>query len=61
MWELAVPVLIAVIAILVIGLLFARLYKRSTRDEAYVRTVIPQLKAAGACGIVEYPISKIID
>lgn len=30
-------------------------------DEAYVRTVIPQLKAAGACGIVEYPINKIID
>jgi len=30
-------------------------------DEQYVRTVIPQLKAAGACGIVEYPINKIID
>lgn len=30
-------------------------------DEAYVRTIIPQLKAAGARGIVEYPISKIID
>lgn len=30
-------------------------------DEAYVRTVIPQLKSAGACGIVEYPINKIID
>ncbi len=30
-------------------------------DESYVRTVIPQLKTAGACGIVEYPINKIID
>lgn len=30
-------------------------------DEAYVRHIIPQLKAAGARGIVEYPISKIID
>src|SRR5262245_24715247 len=30
-------------------------------DEAYVRNIIPQLKAAGACGIVEYPINKIID
>ena len=30
-------------------------------DEAYVRTIVPQLKAAGACGIVEYPINKIID
>jgi ATP phosphoribosyltransferase len=30
-------------------------------DEAYVRQIIPQLKGAGARGIVEYPISKIID
>src|SRR5229473_1011198 len=38
MWDLAVPASIGVIAILVIGLMFARLYRRSTRDEAYVRT-----------------------
>lgn len=30
-------------------------------DESYVRTTVPQLKAAGARGIVEYQISKIID
>ncbi len=30
-------------------------------DENVVRTIIPQLKQAGARGIVEYPISKIID
>lgn len=30
-------------------------------DESYVRNIIPQLKAAGARGIVEFPISKIID
>jgi ATP phosphoribosyltransferase len=30
-------------------------------NESYVRTIIPQLKAAGARGIVEFPISKIID
>lgn len=30
-------------------------------DEAVVRTIIPELKAAGARGIVEYPINKIID
>ncbi len=30
-------------------------------DENVVRTTIPQLKQAGARGIVEYPISKIID
>ena len=30
-------------------------------DEQVVRTTVPQLKASGAKGIVEYPISKIID
>jgi ATP phosphoribosyltransferase len=29
-------------------------------DETMVRKLIPQLKSSGACGIVEYPISKII-
>ena len=38
MWELAVPVSIGVAVILVIGLMLAKLYRRSTRDEAYVRT-----------------------
>lgn len=30
-------------------------------DESYVRSTVPGLKAAGARGIVEYQISKIID
>ncbi len=30
-------------------------------DESIVRTIVPKLKAAGANGIVEYPISKIIE
>lgn len=30
-------------------------------DESVVRSIVPQLKAAGAKGIVEYPINKIID
>ena len=30
-------------------------------DESVVRTIVPQLKAAGARGIVEYPINKIIE
>ena len=30
-------------------------------EERFVRTVVPQLKAAGAKGIVEYPINKIIE
>ncbi len=29
-------------------------------DESVVRKIIPRLKAAGACGIVEYPLNKII-
>jgi ATP phosphoribosyltransferase len=30
-------------------------------DETLVRSIVPQLRAAGAKGIVEYPINKIID
>jgi ATP phosphoribosyltransferase len=30
-------------------------------DENTVRHIVPQLKQAGARGIVEYPLSKIID
>src|SRR3984893_4632118 len=30
-------------------------------DECVVRHIVPQLKAAGACGIVEYPLNKVID
>ena len=30
-------------------------------EEAVVRNIVPQLKEAGARGIVEYAISKIID
>ncbi|MEO5721487.1 MAG: ATP phosphoribosyltransferase [Chthoniobacterales bacterium] len=29
-------------------------------DESTVRTIIPRLKAAGATGIVEYPLNKIV-
>ncbi|MBI3461784.1 MAG: ATP phosphoribosyltransferase [Planctomycetes bacterium] len=30
-------------------------------DENIVRDIVPKLKEAGACGIVEYPLNKIID
>jgi ATP phosphoribosyltransferase len=30
-------------------------------DESVVRKIVPQLKQAGACDIVEYPLNKIID
>ena len=36
MWELAVPVSIGVVLFIIIGFMFATLYRRSTRDETYV-------------------------
>ncbi len=30
-------------------------------DESVVRTIVPRLKAAGATGIVEFPLNKVID
>ncbi|MEZ6114543.1 MAG: hypothetical protein R3C99_26555 [Pirellulaceae bacterium] len=30
-------------------------------EERFVRSIVPRLKEAGARGIVEYPINKIID
>ncbi|MFP6611032.1 MAG: ATP phosphoribosyltransferase [Pirellulales bacterium] len=33
----------------------------SVMDESVVRTIIPRLKAAGARGIVEYPLTKVIE
>jgi ATP phosphoribosyltransferase len=30
-------------------------------EENVVRKMVPQLKQAGACGIVEYPLNKVID
>src|ERR1700748_1969000 len=56
MWDLAVPVALAVIAILVIGLMIAKLYKRSTRDEAYVRTGLGGQKVVLDGGSVVLPV-----
>jgi ATP phosphoribosyltransferase len=30
-------------------------------DESVVRKLVPRLKQAGACGIVEFPVNKLID
>jgi flotillin len=56
MWELAVPVAIGVIVVLFIGLLFAKLYRRSTRDEAYVRTGLGGQKVVLDGGSIVLPI-----
>ncbi|MCK1637718.1 flotillin family protein [Bradyrhizobium sp. 157] len=56
MWELAIPVTIGVIAVLVIGLLLAKLYRRSTRDEAYVRTGLGGQKVVLDGGSIVLPV-----
>jgi flotillin len=56
MWELAVPVTIGVIVVLVIGLLLAKLYRRSTRDEAYVRTGLGGQKVVLDGGSIVLPV-----
>ena len=56
MWELAVPVAIGVIVVLVIGLLLAKLYRRSTRDEAYVRTGLGGQKDVLDGGSIVLPV-----
>src|ERR1700688_3425849 len=56
MWELAVPVSIGVIAVLAIGLMLARLYRRSTRDEDYVRTCLGGEKLYSVGGSMVVPI-----
>jgi flotillin len=56
MWDLAIPVVIGVIVILVIGLMFARLYRRSTRDEAYVRTGLGGQKVVLDGGSLVLPV-----
>src|ERR1700729_1376824 len=56
MWELAVPVSIGVLAVLVIGLLLAKLYRRSTRDEAYVRTGLGGQKVVLDGGSLVLPV-----
>jgi flotillin len=56
MWELAIPVTIGVIVVLVIGLLLAKLYRRSTRDEAYVRTGLGGQKVVLDGGSIVLPV-----
>src|SRR5258705_2364690 len=56
MWELAVPVAIGVLVVLVIGLLLAKLYRRSTRDEAYVRTGLGGQKVVLDGGSIVLPV-----
>jgi flotillin len=56
MWDIAVPVIIGVALVLVIGMMFARLYRRSTRDEAYVRTGLGGQKVVLDGGSIVLPV-----
>ena len=56
MLDLIIPVAIAIILFLIIGLLFATLYKRSTRDEAYVRTGLRGQKVVLDGGSIVLPV-----
>ena len=54
--ELLIPAAIGVAALIVIGLIFTTLYKRSTRDEAFVRTGLGGKKVVLDGGAVILPI-----
>ena len=56
MWELAVPVAIGVLVVLVIGLLLAKLYRLSKRDESYFRTGLGGQKVVLDGGSIVLPV-----
>jgi flotillin len=55
-WDFAIPTAIGVILFLIVGFLFASLYKRSSRDEAYVRTGLGGQKVVLDGGSVVLPV-----
>ena len=55
-WDLALPIAVGVILILAIGFVFASLYRRSTRDEAFVRTGLGGQKVILDGGSLVLPI-----
>jgi flotillin len=55
-WDLAIPVTICVILFVIIGFVFSSLYKRSTRDEAYVRTGLGGQKVVLDGGSLVLPV-----
>jgi flotillin len=55
-WDFAIPTLVGVILFVIIGFMFASLYKRSSRDEAYVRTGLGGQKVVLDGGSVVLPV-----
>lgn len=56
MFDIALPALIGVALIVVLGIVFTTLYRRSTRDEAFVRTGLGGKKVVLDGGAVVLPI-----
>ncbi|RZI39232.1 flotillin family protein, partial [Herbaspirillum sp. HC18] len=56
MFDIAVPALIGVALIVVLGIVFTILYKRATRDEAFVRTGLGGKKVVLDGGAMILPI-----
>ncbi|MDW6023093.1 flotillin domain-containing protein [Mesorhizobium sp. BAC0120] len=56
MFNIAIPALVGVLLIVVIGIVFTTLYRRSTRDEAFVRTGLGGKKVILDGGAVVLPI-----
>ncbi|MDN5002135.1 flotillin family protein [Bradyrhizobium sp. GCM10027634] len=56
MFDIAVPAMIGVVLIIVLGVIFTILYKRATRDEAFVRTGLGGKKVVLDGGAMILPI-----
>ena len=56
MFDIAVPAMIGVALIVVLGIIFTILYKRATRDEAFVRTGLGGKKVVLDGGALILPI-----
>ena len=56
MFDIAVPAMIGVALIVVLGIVFTILYKRATRDEAFVRTGLGGKKVVLDGGAMILPI-----
>jgi uncharacterized membrane protein YqiK len=56
MYDIAIPAFIGVLVIVAIGIVFTTLYRRSTRDEAYVRTGLGGQKVVLDGGSIVLPI-----
>jgi flotillin len=54
--DILAPAVIGVAAIIVIGLIFTTLYKKSTRDEAFVRTGLGGKRVVLDGGAVILPV-----